>query len=175
MLVMGFSRQNTEVVCHSLLQWTTFCQTSPPWPTHLGWPHRAWLSFIELDKAVDCVIRLAHFLWLWFQCVCPLKPSCNTCHLTWVSLTLDVVYLFTAAPAKCSHRSLPWTRSSLLIERGVAPLGPPAPAQDNGISVYLFSQMEHLEYSEVYKIWWCTHGKNCHKINPRGRINLLIS
>ena len=22
--------KNTEVVCHSLLQWTTFCQTSPP-------------------------------------------------------------------------------------------------------------------------------------------------
>ena len=47
------------MVCHSLLQWTTFCQTSPPWPTRLGWPHTAWLSFIELDKAVVCVIRLA--------------------------------------------------------------------------------------------------------------------
>ena len=47
-------------------QWTTFCQTSPPWPTHLGWPHTAWLSFIELDKAVVHVIRLTSFLWLWF-------------------------------------------------------------------------------------------------------------
>ena len=28
-------------------------------PAHLGWPHRAWLSFIELDKAVVPVIRLA--------------------------------------------------------------------------------------------------------------------
>ena len=37
-------------------------------------------------------------------------PSCNTYHLTWVSLTLDVGYLFTAAPAKHSHCSLPWTR-----------------------------------------------------------------
>ena len=27
-------------------------------------------------------------------------PSCNTYHLTWVSLTLDVRYLFMAAPAK---------------------------------------------------------------------------
>ena len=35
--------KETEVVCHSLLQWTTFCQTSPPWPSHLGWPHTAWL------------------------------------------------------------------------------------------------------------------------------------
>ena len=42
--------KNTEVVCRSLLQWTTFCQTSPPWPVHLGWPHMAWLSFIELNR-----------------------------------------------------------------------------------------------------------------------------
>ena len=26
----GYQGKNTEVVCHSLLQWTTFCQTSPP-------------------------------------------------------------------------------------------------------------------------------------------------
>ena len=45
---------------------------------------------------------------LWFQCVCPLMPSCNTYCLTWVSLTLDVSYLFTAAPAKHSHCSLLW-------------------------------------------------------------------
>ena len=82
-LFMGFSRQEYGVVCHSLLPWTTFCQTSPPWPARLGWPHREWLSFIELDKAVVCVIRLASFLWLWFQCVCPLMPSRNTYHLTW--------------------------------------------------------------------------------------------
>ena len=54
--------KNTEVVCHSLLQWTTFCQTSPPRPACLGWPHMASLSFIELDKAVVHVIRLASFL-----------------------------------------------------------------------------------------------------------------
>ena len=82
--------KKTEVVCHSLLQWTIFCQTSAPWPAHLGWPHRAWLSFIELDKAVVCVIRLTSLLWLWFQCVCPLMPSRTTYRLTWVSLTLDV-------------------------------------------------------------------------------------
>ena len=34
-------------------------------------------SFIELDKAVVLVIRLASFLGLWFQCVCPLMPSPN--------------------------------------------------------------------------------------------------
>ena len=71
----GFQGKNTEVVCHSLLQWIAFCQTSPPRPVCLGWPHIAWLSFIELDKAVVHVIRLANFLLLWFQCVCPLMPS----------------------------------------------------------------------------------------------------
>ena len=83
----GSQGKNTEVVCHSLLQWTTFCQTSPPWPIHLGWPHTAWLSFIELDTAMVRVIRFASCLWLWFQCVCPLMPSLSTYHLTWVSLT----------------------------------------------------------------------------------------
>ena len=103
----GSQGMNTEVVCHSLLQWTAFCQTCPPWPSHLGWLHRAWLSFIELEKAVFRVIRLTSFLSLWFQCVCPLMPSRNIYCLTWVSLTLDVGYLFMAAPAKHSHCSLP--------------------------------------------------------------------
>ena len=42
-------------------------------------------------------------------------PSCNTYHLTWVSLTLDEGYLLTSASPN--------------LECGVAPLGPPAPAQ----------------------------------------------
>ena len=58
------------------------------------------------------VIILASCLWLWFQSVCPLMPSLSTYRLTWVSLTLDVRYLFTAAPAKCSCCSLPWTWGS---------------------------------------------------------------
>ena len=65
-------------------------------------------------------------------------PSRNTYCLTWVSLTLDEGYLLTAAPPELGH--------------GVAPLGPLLPAQDNGIRVYLFTQMEQLKYSEVYKI-----------------------
>ena len=48
-LSWGFQGKNTEVVCHSLLQWTTFCQNSPPWPVRLGWPHRAWL-IVSLSK-----------------------------------------------------------------------------------------------------------------------------
>ena len=39
----GSQGNNAEVVCHSLLQWTTFCQNSPLWPVHLGWPYMAWL------------------------------------------------------------------------------------------------------------------------------------
>ena len=39
----------------------------------------------------------------------PSDASCNTYCLTWVSLILGVGYLFTVAPAKCSHCSLPWT------------------------------------------------------------------
>ena len=35
----GSQGKNTEVVCHSLLQWTTFCQTCLPWPSHLEWSH----------------------------------------------------------------------------------------------------------------------------------------
>ena len=104
--VHGFSRQEywsgllfLSPVDHILSDLSTM-------PACLGWPHRAWLSFIELDKAVVRVIRLANFLWLWFQCVCPLMPSRNTYCPTWVSLTLDVGYLFTAAPAKRSCCSL---------------------------------------------------------------------
>ena len=61
--------------------------------------------------------------------------SCNTYHLTWVSLNLGVGYLFTAAPAKRSHCSLPWMRGISFtaalpdLQHGIAPLGPPVPAQ----------------------------------------------
>ena len=58
-LLMGFSRQEywsglpfPSPVDHRM--WSTFCQTSPPWPVHLEWPHTAWLSFTELDKLWSC-------------------------------------------------------------------------------------------------------------------------
>ena len=35
--------KTAEVVCHSLVQWTMFCQNFPPCLMHLGWPCRAWL------------------------------------------------------------------------------------------------------------------------------------
>ena len=78
-------------------------------PSILGGPTQHGLvSWVRQDCGP--VIRLARFLWLWLQCVCPLMPSRNTYCFTWVSLTFDGGYLFTAAPAKSSHCSLPWTR-----------------------------------------------------------------
>ena len=106
------------MVCHSLLQWTTFCQTSPTWPAHLGWPHRAWLSFIELDKAV----ALVWLDWLVFcdygfsvSALLQYLPSylgfsylghrvslhgCSS-NVQPLLLTLDKGYLLRAAPSEC--------------------------------------------------------------------------
>ena len=39
-------------------------------------------------------------------------PSLSAYHLTWVSLTLDVGYIFTTVSAKRSHSSLLWTWGS---------------------------------------------------------------
>ena len=73
-LFMGFSRQEYwSGLPFPLLQWTTFCQNSPPWPVRLGWPHTAWL--IELDKAVVHEVRLVSFLCLWFSFCCPLMEK----------------------------------------------------------------------------------------------------
>ena len=57
----------------------------------------------------------------------PLMPSLSAYRLTWFSLTLDVGYRFTAASAKHSHCSFPWS--------GVAPPGHrPSPAMWGGSS-----------------------------------------
>ena len=67
--------------------------------TRLSWvaPHgMAWFHWVR--QAVVHVIRLACCLWLWFQSVCPLMLSPSAYRLTWVSLTLYVGYVFTAAP-----------------------------------------------------------------------------
>ena len=128
----GSQGKNTEMVCHSLLQWTTFSQTSPPWPIRLGWPHTARLSFTELDKTVvlwsDWLVFCDYGFSvsaLWWPLATPtvllgfLLPwvSLHGCssRVQLLLLTLYEGYLLTAA--------LPD------LERGVAPLGPPAPMQ----------------------------------------------
>ena len=67
-LFMGFSRQEywsglpfPSPVDHVLSE--LFTMTCPSWVALHGMAH----SFIELDKAVVCVIRLASFLQLWFS------------------------------------------------------------------------------------------------------------
>ena len=66
-------------------------------------------------------------------------PSHSTYPFTWICLTLDVGYLFTAAPAKHSRCYLLdeeylLTAAPPDIEHG-APLGPPAPAQPRSVDV----------------------------------------
>ena len=39
-IVHGVLKARILKACHALLQWTTLCQTSPPWPACLGLPHR---------------------------------------------------------------------------------------------------------------------------------------
>ena len=62
-------------------------------------------------------------------------PSCNTYHLTWVSLTLDVGVSLHGCSSKAQPLLLTLDEGYLLtaavpdLQRGIAPLGPPAPAQ----------------------------------------------
>ena len=54
----GSQGKNTEVTCHSLLQWTTFCHSSPPWPIH--WVRQGcgmwsdWLVFCDCGFQSAC-------------------------------------------------------------------------------------------------------------------------
>ena len=126
-LFMGFSRQGHWSGLPFPSLWATFGQTSPPWPVRLGWPHTAWLSFTELDKAV---VLWSHWLVscdygfsvpaLWYRHATPTVLLGFLWPWTWgvssrLLLTLDEGYLFTATPPD--------------LERGVAPLGPLAPVQ----------------------------------------------
>ena len=106
----GSQGKNTAVVCHSLLQWTTFCQTSPPWPDHLGWPDMAWFS--DLDKTV--------VLWSDWLVFCDYGFSVSA---LWCPLTTPTVLL---------GFLLPWTWgiSSWLLHQSAAA----APYLGRGVS-----------------------------------------
>ena len=77
---------------HSIFQGQFACYSrcySPPWPVRLGWPHRAWLSFIELEKAIVVV-------WLDWLVFCEYRFSMSA---LWCPL---------AAPAVSLGFLLPW-------------------------------------------------------------------
>ena len=68
---MGFQDKNAEVVCHSLLQRTMFCQISPPWPIHLGWPYMSRfivsLSYTKLWSTWSFCLELRPIILRLFQ------------------------------------------------------------------------------------------------------------
>ena len=57
----GSQGNNTEVLCHSLLQRATFCQNSLPWTVRLGWPYTVWLSFLELIQGCGPCDQIVQF------------------------------------------------------------------------------------------------------------------
>ena len=85
----------------------------------------AWLSFIELVKAVVPVIRLASFLWLWFQSVCPLRPSLSAFRLTgfllpWMrGISSQLLQQSTAAALDLGRGVSPWGHHSWLWMWGI--------------------------------------------------------
>ena len=54
-LFMGFSRQEYGIGLPFPSPVDCILSDLSTMPTHLGWPHKAWLGFIELDKAVVLV------------------------------------------------------------------------------------------------------------------------
>ena len=97
----GSQGKNTEVVCHSLLQWTTFCEISPPWPSHLGWRHMAWLSFTEFDK-------LWSMLSAWLAVVAVVSVCLPTDALSQRLLSyLGSLALDVGSPHGCSSKAQP--------------------------------------------------------------------
>ena len=67
----GSQCKTTEVVCHSLLHWTTFFQNSPPWPVHLGWPYMAWLIVSLIRQGCGPSDQFG-----WFFCDCGFHSVC---------------------------------------------------------------------------------------------------
>ena len=57
----GSQGKNIEVLCHSLLQWTTSCKNSPPWPVCLGWLYTIWLIFHWVRQGCDPCDQFGYF------------------------------------------------------------------------------------------------------------------
>jgi len=58
--------KNTGMVSRSLLQWTTFGQSSPLWTVHLGWPCMTWLR-ASLSYARPFTMTRLWFINPWFK------------------------------------------------------------------------------------------------------------
>ena len=86
------------------------------------------------------MIRLTTSLWVWFQYVCPLMPSCNTYRLTWVSLTLGVGQSnHTRTTALSNSMKLSHARGAAQVEwawwRGLTQCGPLEKRMANHFSI----------------------------------------
>ena len=107
---LGSQGKDTEVVCHSLLLWTTFCQNSPPWPTHLGWPYTAWLIFLwfivssppwPLPICLDSKTQHSAFLFLLFFTVLDFTFTTQHIHI-WTSFLLwPSCFILSGAISNC--------------------------------------------------------------------------
>ena len=73
----GFWGKSSEMACHSLLQWSMFCQNSPLWPVLLGWTCMVYMahSFNDLsllaywpEVALTCSLQAP-----WYGSTWPLK------------------------------------------------------------------------------------------------------
>ena len=122
MLFMGFSRQEYQSGLPVPSSVDHIFQNSPLWPVHLGCPYMTWLSFIELDKAGSVWLDWLVFCDCCFS-VCPLMPSLSAYHLIWVSLTLNVGYLFTAANFRCKCKCQQSIATAPYLGCGISPHG----------------------------------------------------
>ena len=121
MLFIGSQGRNTEVICHSLLQRTTFCQPSLPWSIHFGGP--TWLGLVSRVRQ-DCG------LWsdLLVVCDCVFSLSAPWCPLSVPTILLGFL--------------LPWTwgiSSQLLQQRAAA-----APYLGHGVALHSCSSKAQL-------------------------------
>ena len=114
----GSQGKNVEVVCHSLLQWTPFYQTFPPWPVRLGWPHTPLLSFIEWDKAV--------VLWADWLVFCEYGFSVSALWCPLATPTILLQFLFPWTWGISSQLLQQSTAAAPFLGRVVSPQGRPS-------------------------------------------------
>ena len=76
-LFMGSQGKNTEVVCHSILQWTTFVRTLQHDPSVLGGPtrHDSWFLWVRQGCGPCDQFDYLVFCDCGFQSVCPLMDK----------------------------------------------------------------------------------------------------